>query len=201
MELKKLEPQHKKAILKISDFLSLGEFYLAGGTALYYYLKHRKSLDLDFFSNKIFDFINFKELFSRFETSQLSNDTIYTSIEGIKVSFFYYPYPLVKPLNHLEIIKVASLEDIGAMKVLSVIQRGSKKDFVDLYFIIRKLRLSANDLIKLFTKKYGKFNPLIIHKALVFFEDANNEPDLIMIKKTDWSKIKQYFMFNFGKLD
>lgn len=140
-------------------------------------------------------------MFSRFETSQLSNDTIYTSIEGIKVSFFYYPYPLVKPLNHLEIIKVASLEDIGAMKVLSVIQRGSKKDFVDLYFIIRKLRLSANDLIKLFTKKYGKFNPLIIQKALVFFEDANNEPDLIMIKKTDWSKIKQYFMFNFGKLD
>jgi hypothetical protein len=56
-------------------------------------------------------------------------------------------------------------------------------------------------LIKLFTKKYGKFNPLIIQKALVFFEDANNEPDLIMIKKTDWSKIKQYFMFNFGKLD
>jgi hypothetical protein len=200
MELKKLETQHKKVILNISDFLNLSEFYLAGGTAVYYYLKHRKSLDLDFFTNKIFDFRSFKELFNRFETSQLSHDTIYTSIEGIKVSFFHYPYPLIKPLNNLETIKVASLEDIGAMKVLSIIQRGSRKDFVDLYFIIKTLNLSINDLIKLFTKKYGKFNPLIIHKALVFFDDADNEPELIMIKKTDWRKIRQYFISHFGKL-
>ncbi|MDI1471666.1 MAG: nucleotidyl transferase AbiEii/AbiGii toxin family protein [Thermodesulfovibrio sp.] len=201
MELKKLELQHKKVILKISDFLNLGEFYLAGGTAVYYYLRHRKSLDLDFFTNKIFDFRNFKELFNQFETSHLNHNTIYTTIEDIKVSFFHYPYPLLKPLNNLEIVKVASLEDIGAMKVLSIIQRGSKKDFVDLYFIINTLNLSINDLIKLFTKKYGKFNPLIIHKALVFFDDADNEPDLMMIKKTDWSKIKKYFMFHFGKLN
>lgn len=201
MELKKLESQHKKVVLKISEFLNLGEFYLAGGTATYYYLKHRRSFDLDFFTEKTIDFTHFKELFNLFETSNLSHDTIYTTIDGVKVSFFHYPYPLIKPLNHLEIVKVASLEDIGAMKVLSVIQRGSKKDFVDLYFIIRKLRISANDLIKLFIKKYGKFNPLIIHKALVFFEDANNDPDLIMIKKTDWSKIKQYFILHFGKLN
>ncbi|GEM_PF-5321829 len=52
MELKKLESQHKKVFLKISEFLNLGEFYLAGGTATYYYLKHRRSFDLDFFHRK-----------------------------------------------------------------------------------------------------------------------------------------------------
>ncbi|MDT7880459.1 MAG: nucleotidyl transferase AbiEii/AbiGii toxin family protein [Candidatus Hydrothermia bacterium] len=189
MELKN---EHRSAIEKIKNFIYEGEFYLAGGTAVYYYLKHRESIDLVFFTKKIFE---------NFNVLSLSKDTVHLEIDEIKFSFFYYPYELLKPLLKFEIIKIASLEDILCMKVLAIIQRGSKKDFVDAYFIMNEIKIKPQQLIEMFSKKYGKINSLIIHKALTFFEDADKELELKMIKKVSWNEIKKFFIENFGKFE
>ncbi len=196
-----LKNEHKSAIEKIKNFIDEGEFYLAGGTAVYYYLKHRESIDLDFFTKKSFDFRDFKKIFENFKILFLSRDTIHLEIDEIKFSFFYYPYELLKPLSVFDIIKIASLEDILCMKTLVIIQRGSKKDFVDAYFIMNELKIKPQQLIELFSKKYGKINSLIIHKAFTFFEDADKEGELKMIKQISWNEIKKFFIKNFGKFD
>jgi len=198
MELKN---EHRSAIEKIENFIDEGEFYLAGGTAVYYYLKHRESIDLDFFTKKNFDFRDFKKIFENFNVLFLSKDTVHLEIDEIKFSFFYYPYELLKPLLKFDIIKIASLEDILCMKVLAIIQRGSKKDFVDAYFIMNEIKIKPQQLIEMFSKKYGKINSLIIHKALTFFEDADKELELKMIKKVSWNEIKKFFIENFGKFE
>jgi len=198
MELKN---EHRSAIEKIKNFIDEGEFYFAGGTAVYYYLKHRESIDLDFFTKKNFDFRDFKKIFENFNVLFLSKDTVHFEIDEIKFSFFYYPYELLKPLLKFDIIKIASLEDILCMKVLAIIQRGSKKDFVDAYFIMNEIKIKPQQLIEMFSKKYGKINSLIIHKALTFFEDADKELELKMIKKVSWNEIKKFFIENFGKFE
>jgi hypothetical protein len=198
MELKN---GHRSAIEKIKNFIDEGEFYLAGGTAVYYYLKHRESIDLVFFTKKNFDFRDFKKIFENFNVLSLSKDTVHLEIDEIKFSFFYYPYELLKPLLKFDIIKIASLEDILCMKVLAIIQRGSKKDFVDAYFIMNEIKIKPQQLIEMFSKKYGKINSLIIHKALTFFEDADKELELKMIKKVSWNEIKKFFIENFGKFE
>ena len=89
-------------------------------------------------------------------------------------------------------IELASLKDILAMKTSAILQRGSKKDFVDVYFILKELKINCEQLIRIFQQKYGNFNPLIIKKALIYFEDADKEGELKMIKKISWDKIKKY---------
>jgi len=197
---KRLKKFHREVVLKVTDFLTAGDFYLAGGTAVYYYLNHRLSEDLDFFTFKKFDFREWKGLFEESEIWEFKEDTIYGLIEGVKVSFFHYPYKLLKERVKFDIIELASLEDILAMKTAAIIQRGNKKDFVDVYFIMKELQCDSKRVIELFREKYGDFNPLIIKKAFLYFEDADNDPELKMIKPVSWKRIKEFFIENFTEV-
>lgn len=194
---KRLKKNHRDIVLKLVEFLKTGDFYLAGGTAVYYYLNHRISEDLDFFTLKDIDFREWKNILEKFEILEFSKDTIHSIIEGVKVSFFYYPYKLLNKTLVFDLVKLASLEDILAMKTSAIIQRGSKKDFIDAYFIMKELKCDSNRLIDIFQQKYGNFNPLIIRKAFVYFDDADTEPELKMIKPVNWGKIKEYFIEEF----
>lgn len=202
MELKKkkLLEEHKKAIEKIGNMLKEGDFYLAGGTGIYYYLQHRHSVDLDFFTNKEIDFREFRSYFEPEDIKLLTKDTIYTKVKNINLSFFQYPYPLLKPLNNLETIKIASLEDILCMKVNAIISRGSRKDFVDVYFIIKALKMESDEVINLFKKKFGGYDEIVIKKSLTYFEEAEKEPEFPVIKKVKWEEVKNFFINRFVKV-
>lgn len=199
LEIKRLLKKHKKAIVKIKDVLDKG-FYLAGGTALFYYLNHRHSIDLDFFINKKIDFREFAPFLQQEKIKLLSKDTIHAVVENVNISLFQYLYPLLKPLKSFEIIHLASLEDILCMKVNAIIQRGSRKDFTDVYFIMKSLRLKSEDVISLFIQKYGKYDELVIKKGLTYFEDAEKEPEFSMIRKVRWSNVKDFFIKEFAKI-
>ncbi|MCS7250781.1 MAG: nucleotidyl transferase AbiEii/AbiGii toxin family protein [candidate division WOR-3 bacterium] len=97
-------------------------------------------------------------------------------------------------------IKIASLEDILCMKINALIPRGSKKDFFDVYFIMEHLNLKSEEVIALFTQKFGKYDKLIIKKALTYFEDAEKEPEFPLIKKVKWQKVKNFFIKEFAQL-
>ena len=196
----KLLPEHKKAIDEIFEFINNGSFYLSGGTGVYYYLEHRESIDLDFFTSLKFNFLKYQSLFKKYKVLFFSEDTIHTKIKDINMSFFYYPYPLLKPLNYIEGIPIASLEDILCMKINAIIGRGSKRDFIDVFFIMKNLKMSAENCIEMFREKFGDYNPLIIYKAMNYFKDADKEPEVKMIKEVDWEEIKKFFRKEFSEI-
>ncbi|MGB9749943.1 MAG: nucleotidyl transferase AbiEii/AbiGii toxin family protein [Caldisericia bacterium] len=149
-----LNRNHKNIISKIENFINDNNFYLAGGTAVYYYLKHRKSEDLDFFTNSECDFTKKSNFLKDYEISLIKKDTLYLIINNVKLLFFYYPYSLLCQKNKINNIYIANLIDILLMKILALIQRGSKKDFIDIYFIIKEERIKKEELYPLFIKKF-----------------------------------------------
>ena len=107
-----------------------------------------------------------------------------------------YDYPLMRRHHIYKKIKVASLEDIGCMKIEAISARGKKRDFTDLYFILKKKKMTLEGLIKLFKHKYQrtKYNLFHILKSLVYFEDADMDPDLMTMMDISWEDIKNFFI-------
>lgn len=111
-----------------------------------------------------------------------------------KASFFYDPYPLLAE-KHYQDIPLAGIKDIAAMKLLAISQRGAKRDFVDLYFILQEVPFYkiAEGLIK----RYGKhrINPVHVGKSLVYFFDAEPDPDPEYLEgyEVDWGVVKEFF--------
>ncbi|MDP2864070.1 MAG: nucleotidyl transferase AbiEii/AbiGii toxin family protein [bacterium] len=179
------------------------DFYLAGGTALALQLGHRQSIDLDWFSGQ--DFLNEKikknlVLLGNFKLLSEEKDTIHGTLDEIRVSFFHYGYKLLFPLIKFENIDLADERDIAAMKIDAISSRGSKKDFIDLYFLLKKYSLA--ELIDFFEKKYKniKYNKLHILKSFSYFDDAENEPMPMMIRDIEWGKIKEVITDKVKKL-
>jgi hypothetical protein len=94
-------------------------------------------------------------------------------------------------LIDFEGVKLADERDIAAMKIDAASSRGSKKDFIDIYFLLKKYTLE--NLIGFFEQKYKdiNYNKLHILKSFIYFEDAENEPMPKMIQEVDWDKVKQ----------
>ena len=196
-----LPRQTKKALdfLSKEEWLKQSSWYLAGGTALALQAGHRKSVDLDFFSeDKNF---NEKKLLANFaENSNLEieveeKNTIYAKLFGAKVSFIAYPFfvPKQKPLWH-GTIRVLDQIDIGVMKITAISQRGRKRDFFDLYWCAHNVEPLEN-IIKRLKVQY----PMVAHdyhhilKSMVYFEDAESDPGPEICFPADWKKVKKFF--------
>lgn len=171
----------------------LKDFFLAGGTALSLQIGHRKSIDLDFFtlenfsSNEIADSLSD---FSNLEIINSSQNTLLTFIDNVKADFIRHHYPLIKNIKSIDGFRIASIEDISAMKLNAINNRGAKKDFYDLYFLLNEFKLT--ELIKLFEIKYPAFNRLQLLKSLLYFQDAENQPDPVLLKDNlSWKEVKK----------
>ncbi|MBU1089410.1 nucleotidyl transferase AbiEii/AbiGii toxin family protein [Patescibacteria group bacterium] len=185
------------ALKKISGLGFAKQFYLAGGTGLALQLGHRFSEDLDFFSATDFDSkdlpLKLSEL-GKFELFQKEKQTISGSLDKVKISFLGYKYPLLGDLSDFSGFQIAAIEDIACMKLDAIASRGTKRDFIDLYFLVRE-KLPLEKIFKLFEKKYAaiSFNLLHIKKSLIYFTDADEEPLPQMLKPVSWEKVKRFF--------
>jgi hypothetical protein len=180
----------------------LDTFYLAGGTGLTLQLGHRRSDDLDFFSDRIFNSDSMLERISADKIFFTELGTVHCEIKGIRISFLYYDVPLIQPPLTWRGIKIAHYKDIVAEKVKTISQRGSKKDFIDLYAIL-KLKGSIKEVCELFKKRFtaSDMNYYHVLKSLIFFEDAEQEPSPLMLLTGEdwkWEKIKAFFLNNIG---
>lgn len=176
---------------KIKD--SVSEFYLAGGTALALLLGHRISVDLDFFCIENFSTREIAERLAKkghLEVSSEDEGAFNGSLDGVKISFFRYPYKLLFPKQKYQGVDLSDERDIAAMKILAISGRGGKKDFVDLFVLLKKY--SLGDILSFFGEKYKEYNYNILHilKSLVYFFDADSDPEPVCLKPIIWSEVK-----------
>ena len=191
------EPQ--QALLELlSRIAEVRTFYLAGGTALALHLGHRRSRDFDFFRAK--EFIPQDLLSALRETGELevlleAAGTLTVALRGVPTSFFRYDYPLLRPLHESPWgLPVADPEDIAAMKLAALAGRGSRKDFVDLYFHARRLA-PLEQVFKRFREKYRgvSVDPYHLLRSLTFFDDAEAEAMPELLVEVTWDEIKAFF--------
>jgi predicted nucleotidyltransferase component of viral defense system len=181
-------------VLHESNPYFLKSFYLSGGTALSLQIGHRESEDLDFFSKDNFDPKKIEQellKISSLSQTELESGTLNTFMDGVKLQFLEYPYDLIESTINWKGIKLSSIADIACTKLQTISMRGSKKDFIDLYFLLDTY--SLDDLFKLVEKKYKQSDYSKTHllKSLVYFEDAENQPMPRMHKEVSWKNVKQ----------
>lgn len=194
-----LTPAQERYLESLKGLRAVAGFYLAGGSGLALRLKHRQSLDHDFFTPKAFQpqtlLARLPKLSPRMKVLSREAGTLTVSAGGVKASFFRYPYPL---LERTELVAgkfpVASLRDIGLMKLTAILDRGARKDFVDLYHIL-SAGLSLESLLDDLPRKFPgiEYPKYVFLKALVYFADADAEP-LVLLKPTpSWKKLQEHF--------
>lgn len=191
-----LNESQKRIVSKLS-FLKDDNFYLAGGTALALHLGHRTSLDFDFYNQRHFDSVLvYEKIENIFKSDAVlslrEKDTMFCKIAGVDNSFFWYKYPLVKKPIEFEGILLASQQDIAAMKMIAIYQRPAKRDYIDVYFLLKNFTLK--DMFSFVKKKYPNFNLYLSLRALVYFEDLRDEEERevkILDKSFSWEKAKK----------
>lgn len=190
------------ALLEKSEIMQ--KAYLAGGTALALQLGHRISYDLDFFTQEEFDeqmLLPEIRKVSDFQLEKIAWRTILGKFEDVKFSIFYYKYPILYLTKKFGMINITNVLDIAAMKIAAVASRGTKRDFIDLYFICKETT-SLKDVISLYDRKYQNLATTKMHilKSLVYFDDANPEEMPEMLKKITWRDVKKFFENEVRKL-
>lgn len=192
-----LDTERKKILPLFVDFKK--EFYLAGGTSLALQIGHRDSIDFDFFTHDSFStgklFERILKIFNdhKIQKIQEEENTLTVSVGNkIKISFFAYPYKLIGKLVDTKDIRLASVADIGCMKLSAIVGRATIKDYIDLYFILHKI--SLRELIVFASRKFeSKVSTNLILKSLVYFEDVQEEPLIFKHNnKVTFPKVKSY---------
>ncbi|MBI2327144.1 nucleotidyl transferase AbiEii/AbiGii toxin family protein [Candidatus Curtissbacteria bacterium] len=181
----------------------LNSAYLAGGTACALHLGHRFSHDLDFFTDQEFPtkvVVNQLQKLKGYTPARTAKWTILGSFPEVKFSYFYYPYPLIGGTSQFLGLGIASLEDIAAMKIAAICDRGVKRDFIDLYFIAKKI--TVREALNLYDKKYQKLANNLYHilKSLQYFGEADQQELPEMITGVSWDKVKTFFRKEVRKL-
>ena len=186
------------AVLESLDDPLLQGWTLAGGTGLALQLGHRVSDDFDFFRTDRFDNRRLFDILQKagdVETLQDERDT-FTAIVGLtKLSFFRIADPFLFSGIPYRFFCLADLRDISLMKLIAIAGRGSRKDFLDLYTVLRG-GLSIEQLFEWLPERYGqgRFNTYHILKSLTYFEDADREPMPRMLEPFDWKECKAFFV-------
>ncbi|MYD98705.1 MAG: nucleotidyl transferase AbiEii/AbiGii toxin family protein [Gammaproteobacteria bacterium] len=168
---------------------------LAGGTALALQIGHRYSEDLDFFRTGPFDVGSLLARAAHVgEVRVLSRtgDTLHVLLAGLSIGFLKAEAPLLFPGSEYRGLSLADPRDIAAMKVVAIGGRGSRKDFIDLYCLL-KGGMNLSEILSLVEQRFTNIdhNAYHLQKSLVWFEDAEAEPMPHMIRDIDWQMVRQ----------
>jgi len=172
----------------------LKDFYLSGGTALSLLIGTRESEDLDFFNFNDFDPIKLQtqlENYGKLQNVELAEGTLNAYLDGVKLQFLRYPYKLIESVSTWNHLQISSKIDIACTKLQTVSARGSKKDFIDIYFLLQEFTLPL--LFKKLKEKYpnSDYNQAHILKSLTYFDDALNQPMPKMHGLITWEQVQK----------
>ncbi len=193
LQLQTVKPNTLELLKSLMQKEYLNSFVLVGGTALALQMGNRESIDLDLFSTA--DFSSNEILSSLLNDYQIIvnnqlTQTLISTINQVKVDFIKFHYPFIRPFVIIENIRMASIEDIAAMKLDAITGRGSKKDFYDLFFLLQ--HYSIDELFSFYSEKYPHQTTFHVIRSLSYFEDAEKQPNPIVFDKTiTWEIVKQ----------
>jgi hypothetical protein len=179
--------------LQTKDYLK--GFYLAGGTALALILGHRKSLDIDLFSDFEFDAEQMLERIHQefdFRLYQTAVNTLKGTIDGVNVDIIAHRYPRINDPVMKDDIQMLSVEDIIAMKLNAISVSGERsKDFIDIYFLLKDFSISS--MLSFYRQKYNQPGDTHILKSLLYFDDvdASDWPMIISSPQLKWIEVRK----------
>ena len=192
LQIQSVNPNLLRVLKELMSIELLQSLNLVGGTSLALQIGHRVSIDIDLFGAIDFDYQevvhDFRSIGNVRILSQSKHINIF-SIDDIKVDFVNYSYPLLDPIIMEDGIRMISTKDIAAMKLNAIAGRGSKKDFIDLYYLLREY--SIEEIYEFYRSKYKDGNLFLVQKSLVYFNDADRERTPTIFDDIRWEDIKK----------
>lgn len=200
-----LSANQVKILTVIAESPAIAEkFYLTGGTALAeYYLQHRLSEDLDFFSENEFNpmdvYVWWQAQAKKLGIKKIKTETSFNrnlffltlaDKEVIKTEFTYFPFPRIKKLRKKGGLQIDSLLDIAVNKVFTIYQRSRARDYIDLYLICQQEKFKIKDLIKQAKVKFDwHIDYLQLGSQFLLVTKAVDMPKMIIdLPNKDWKK-------------
>lgn len=202
-----LDAEKREAVAAQAQLVQEGHFYLAGGTGLALHLGHRRSRDLDWFTAQPFDGARLAAALPNLKLKptqvvQSGPDTVRAFYGKLETSFIRYSMVVPRPVS-IEAgevhVPVADLETLAAMKAGALINRGTKRDFVDVYALTRSPGWSLKRFVKVAEQKLGS-GASQLKRALTYFVDADREP-IPDSANAQWDRVKRELMRDVVELE
>ncbi len=197
-----VEPHTLELLKALTHEPLLSGVRLVGGTSLALQYGHRKSVDLDFFGEIKCDIIDINDMLRSYGRVMPIKETkticIY-KVDGIKIDIVDYSrYPWIDDCIQENDLRLASPKDIAAMKVNAVEGRGSRKDFVDIYFLLKHYSLS--EILQFYRQKYPENSFFRALMSLTYFDDAELQMMPVMLSGVSWEEMKKYISMEVKKM-
>ena len=187
-----LAPSTLELLKRIQSEEAFQATRLVGGAALALHFGHRTSIDLDIFGSwnphpplqLVLSGCGTKVMKTGGEEKMQ-----FFTVDGVKIDCVTYPYEWLRPAVEFDGIRLADIPDVGAMKLAAVTNRGTRKDFVDVYFLLQ--RYSLKQLFEWYSQKYPDGNEYLVLRSLVYFDDAESEPMPNMLRPVEWASVRR----------
>ena len=193
--LETVESSTLELLNKLQRLPVLEQTRLVGGTALALQLGHRKSIDLDFFGTVDCEAEYLRESIAGIASLTILKESPHIHIyivDGIKVDIVNYKYPWLDDVVLEQGLRLASVNDIAAMKITAIIGRGTKKDFIDIAFLLH--HFSLEEILHFYAAKYTDSSVFMAMKSLAYFDDAEADPMPDMFVNQSWQQVKAYIL-------
>lgn len=193
--LETVESSTLELLKKLQRLPVLEQTRLVGGTALALQLGHRKSIDLDFFGTVDCEAEYLRESIAGIASLTILKESPHIHIyivDGIKVDIVNYKYPWLDDVVLEQGLRLASVSDIAAMKITAIIGRGTKKDFIDIAFLLH--HFSLEEILHFYAAKYNDSSVFMAMKSLAYFDDAEADPMPDMFVNQSWQQVKAYVL-------
>lgn len=197
LQTQTVEPRTLELLRKLQSEPLMSSFNLVGGTALALRLGHRKSIDLDLFTNEDFDIVELREMLVEKYAMKVAferGQTLKGFIDGVMIDCIRFNYPHIKEPDIADGVRLESIPDIIAMKLDTISHNGTRiKDFIDIATL--SSQYSLNEMLKFYLAKYPNANVLMPVKSLVYFGDINFNESVVMLNGAfDWEKVARRLM-------
>lgn len=186
-----VSPELLELLDELMQIDELSKLRLVRGTSLALQIGHRNSIDIDLFGEMKADKLRLTQVLQKFPSLEsLGGSTSINvfRINGVKVDIVNYPYNWIEKPVIVDGYTMASLKDIAAMKVAAITQRGSKKDFIDLFFLLQEFALS--EILGFYLEKIIDGNLWMAVRSMTYFEDADKQPMPAMFSNNTWEEMK-----------
>ena len=192
LSIQTIQPDTLELLKRLASQPELSHTRLVGGTALALQYGHRQSIDLDFFGTlpeDKDDLIDMAKQIGNVTVTNKSKNIVQTIIDHVKVDFVDYSrYAWIDEPVQGDGFILASEKDIAAMKVNAIIGRGTRKDFIDLYVLLKYYSLS--EIMEFYKQKYPEFSEYRALLSMTYFEDAEMQDIPKMFIDVPWDNMK-----------